>query len=179
MGWKDAVGKIAPVLGMALTGNLPGAAASAIGAIADALGLDAKTPEAVEAAMKGMTPEQAVALKRADQEFALAQIKELNRAAEESERIASQDRDSARKREIAVMDSTPKILAYIVTVGFFGVLAFMLTNDVPESAKDTLNIMLGSLGTAWVGIISYYYGSTALSAKKTDIIARSNPPIVN
>lgn len=173
MGWKDALGKIAPVLGMALTGNIPGAAAAAIGTIADALGLDSKTPEAIETAMKGMTPEQAVALKRADQQFALDQLKEMHRAAEEAERIASQDRDSARKREIAVKDYTPMILAYIVSLGFFGVLGFMLTQSIPDTGKEALLIMLGSLGAAWTGVIAYYFGSSAGSSKKTDIMASS------
>lgn len=172
MGWKEAVGKIAPVLGMALTGNLPGAAAAAIGTIADALGLDAKTPEAVESAMRGMTPEQALLLKKADQDFAMAHIKELNRAAEESERIASQDRDSARKREMAVRDYTPMILAYIVSIGFFGVLGYMLTKSIPDTGKEALLIMLGSLGAAWTGVIAYYFGSSAGSARKTEIMRK-------
>lgn len=177
MNWKDAVGKIAPVLGMALTGNIPGAAASAIGVIAEALGLDSKTPEAVMVAMKGMTPEQALLLKRADQEFALSQIKELNRAAEESERIASQDRDSARKREMAVKDYTPMVLAYIVSVGFFGVLVFMLTKSIPASGKEALLVMLGALGLAWGNVMSYYFGSSSGSARKTEIISHINPPM--
>lgn len=176
MDWKAAVGKIAPVLGMALTGNIPGAAAAAVGTIAEALGLDTKTPEAVAIAMKGMTPEQALLLKKADQDFAMAQIKELNRTVEELERIAAQDRDSARKREIAVKDYTPMILAYIVSIGFFGVLSFMLTKSIPDTGKEALLIMLGSLGAAWTGVIAYYFGSSAGSLKKTDIIARSQPP---
>lgn len=170
MDWKAAIGKIAPVLGMALTGNIPGAAASAISAIAEALGLDNKSPEAIGAALKGMTPEQAMLLKKADQDFALSQIKEMHRAAEEAERIAASDRDSARKREIAVKDYTPMILAYIVSIGFFGVLGFMLVESIPDTGKEALLIMLGSLGAAWTGVIAYYFGSSAGSARKTEII---------
>lgn len=168
MDWKAAIGKIAPVLGMALGGPLGGAA---VAAISSALGLSESTETAIKTALQGMTPEQAATLKRADQQFALDQMKEINRANEEAERIAASDRDSARKREVEVKDHTPKILAYIVSIGFFGVLWFMLTESIPDTGKEALLIMLGSLGAAWTGVIAYYFGSSAGSARKTDIMA--------
>ena len=81
------------------------------------------------------------------------------------------DRDSARKREESVRDWMPGILATSVTIGFFGLLAFMLKYDVPENNRDVLNIMLGSLGTAWLSIITYYFGSSLSSAKKDAVIS--------
>ncbi|MDE1906857.1 MAG: hypothetical protein KGH75_10465 [Rhodospirillales bacterium] len=76
------------------------------------------------------------------------------------------DRDSARKREVAVRDWMPGILAVTVTCGFFGLLAYLLRFQVPEDNRDVLNILLGSLGTAWLSIIGYYFGSSLSSAKK-------------
>ena len=81
------------------------------------------------------------------------------------------DRESARKREETVKDWMPGILATFVTAGFFGLLAFMLKFDVPENNRDVLNIMLGSLGTAWLSIITYYFGSSLSSAKKDAVIS--------
>lgn len=190
MGWKEAVGKIAPVLGLALTGNLPGAAAAAIGTIADALGLDSKTPEAIEAAVRGMTPEQALLLKKVDHDFALSQIEEMNRAAEESERIAAMDRSNARdmaKTEIGA-DKSPwwaptrrTWLSLLAVVGFFSSLGVMFyisikEIEIGESTALQLGALIGSLGTIVATVYNFDFGSTQSSHKKDDIISRSMPP---
>jgi hypothetical protein len=90
-----------------------------------------------------------------------------------AEDIAASDRNSARQREMAVRDWTPKILAYGVTVGFFGILFFMLEGKMPEQGHDVLLVMLGSLGAAWTGIVAYYFGSSAGSANKDRMMERS------
>lgn len=82
------------------------------------------------------------------------------------------DRDSARSREKSLKDYTPMILAYVVTIGFFGILALYTYGSVPESNISVLNIMLGSLGTAWVSIINYYFGSSLGSSRKTELLSQ-------
>lgn len=179
MDWKNVVGKVAPMLGAALTGPLGGAA---IGMIADALGLNEKSEDAIKSALSGTTPEQLLALKKADQDFA-ARMEELGLKRDELSfanekdqlQIAATDRDSARKREMAVGDKTARNLAYAITVGFFAVLLALMFGQVDSSSKDVLLIMLGTLGAAWTGVISYYFGSTAGSAKKTDLLAKAQP----
>ena len=171
MDWKQIVGTVAPWIGTALGGPLGG---MAVGALADALGLSDKTEDALKQAISGATPEQMLALKKADQDFA-ARMQELGfQNTQALEKIASDDRDSARKREMTVLDWTPRILACAITVGFFTVLATMMRNELPKEGRDALLIMLGALGTSWTSVIAYYFGSTAGSRAKTDLIAKAN-----
>jgi hypothetical protein len=74
-----------------------------------------------------------------------------------------------------VKDKTPRNLAYSITAGFFGVLVFLMLARVPAESRDILNIMLGSLGTAWIATVTYYFGSTSGSAEKTKLLAQSVP----
>ena len=80
------------------------------------------------------------------------------------------DRDSARK--LGVTDHTPKILAYIITFGFFGMLTLNYTNYLPDINASVMNIMIGSLGTAWVSIVNYYFGSSLGSHSKNELLSK-------
>lgn len=82
------------------------------------------------------------------------------------------DRNSARQREIGVKDNTPRILAYSITAGFFSVTWFMMTNEAPESSQRILDMLFGTLLTAWVAVITYYFGSSAGSAAKHSMIEK-------
>jgi hypothetical protein len=170
MDWKKVVATVSPWLGTALGGPLGGAAVTAM---ADALGLSEKTEAAVKSALSGTTPEQMLALKKADQDFAVKMQEIGFGSAKDMESLAAGDRDSARKREMSVRDTTPRNLAYLITLGFFGVLAYMLLASVPQGSRDILNVMLGSLGTAWAGIVAYYFGSSSGSLAKTELLAKA------
>jgi hypothetical protein len=58
-------------------------------------------------------------------------------------------------------DRTQAILAYVITVGFFGLLVLLLFLRPPDSNLAMLNIVLGSLGTAWLGAMAYFFGGSA------------------
>jgi uncharacterized membrane protein YeaQ/YmgE (transglycosylase-associated protein family) len=68
------------------------------------------------------------------------------------------------------------IISVMVVSGFFGVLFLWLTRPIPnmsEGALTALNILLGSLGAAFVQVISYWIGSSAGSRQKDAVIAET------
>ena len=167
--WRALVRTVAPTLGTALGGPLGGAAGAVL---AQALGAPDASEKALGAALAGATPDQLLAVQKAEQEFEL-KLRELGiENLEALEKIAADDRASARDREKAVRDRTPMLLAFGVTAGFFGVLGFMLVRDIPQGSRDVLNVMLGALGTAWIAVITYYFGSSAGSEHKTELLSR-------
>lgn len=162
--WKAIVGTVAPTVATALGGPLAGVAVKSIAG--KLLGRPEATEEEVQQAVLGADPQTLLRLKELDVEFK----KSMTDAGIRLEQIAADDRANARARQIQVRDHTPAILAYVVTVGFFGTLAFMLVNGKPATGGDALLVMLGSLGTAWAAIIAYFFGSSAGSRKKDEAI---------
>jgi hypothetical protein len=163
----NLVRTVAPSIASAVGGPLAGMATKAISEAL--LGKpDGSEEELIQAAAKA-TPEQLLALKKAENDFAI-QMRELDI---DLERIASEDRNSARNREIKTKDWTPRILAWSVTTGYFGVLFYMLTHGLPTTGgSEAMLVMLGTLGTAWGGIMAYYFGSSAGSKEKTEALNR-------
>ena len=116
----NLVRTVAPSIASAVGGPLAGMATRAI---SDALlGKPDGTEQELEKAVASATPEQLLALKKAEQEFAV-KMRELDI---DLERISNEDRDSARNREVSLRDWTPRVLAGLITVGYFGVLFWML-----------------------------------------------------
>ena len=86
-------------------------------------------------------------------------------------KVAADDRKSARDMQTTTRSMLPPVLAILVTLGFFGILVGMMTKTFATS--DALLLMLGSLGTAWTGIIAFYFGSSAGSQAKNDLLSRA------
>lgn len=165
--WKDVVGAVAPGLATALGGPLAGAAVAALSA--KLLGRDDGTEGDVAAAVAAGGPDALLSIRQADLAFA-TRMRELDI---DVERLHHVDRVDARGREVKTGDhSTPRALAAGVTLGFFGVLAWLLINGVPERGGEALLVMLGALGGAWGTIVAYYFGSSAGSARKDEMLRR-------
>jgi len=158
---KRAIAGAAPKLAHALGGPLAGAA---VGALSKAIfGTEDVSEGDLEAALVSATPEQLLAIKRADQEFQIA----LREAAVEEERIHAGDRDSARRRQQLMDDWTPSILGALIISGFFCVLGAMLARAIPAGAETEFSIMLGALATMTAAVVNYFFGSSAGSKEKT------------
>lgn len=154
---------VAPTLALAVGGPFGPLAAAAISAV---LGKSAGDPKGMETALLTATPDQLLALKKAEQDFQV-QMKTLEIS---EEKLTFDDDASARTREEVVKDNTPKVLAYAVTVGFFGILGWLLYVGKPPGG-DVIMVMLGALGTAWTGIVSYYFGSSAGQDKQRQTLS--------
>ena len=161
----EFLSQIAPTIATALGGPLAGLAVSAI---SKALGVDEKDVQSTIDSGK-LTADQLASLKQAEIELqAKAQELGLN-----FEKLAVDDRKSARDMQSATKSIVPAFLAAGVTIGFFGILTALMVGYAQKS--DELMVMLGSLSTAWVGIISFYFGSSAGSQAKDDMIHNSTP----
>nr|WP_175582230.1 hypothetical protein [Phaeobacter sp. HF9A] len=160
------LGGIAPTLATALGGPLAGVATKAL---ADKLlGRPEATPEEVEAAIIGAAPQDLLKLKEAEADLA----RYLADAGIELETIAANDRDSARKRQIATKDRVPGILAGIVIVGYFSVLAYLLKYGLKDSGEEVLLLLIGGLSIGLGQVLNYYFGSSSGSKNKDQMIER-------
>lgn len=168
--WKAIVKTVAPVLGTALGGPLGGAA---LGSISRAiLGPDAPPDEAaVAAALQTANPELLLKLKEADREFAVA-IRKLDI---DLSRLENDDRASAREREKNMRDWAPSVLAMVFVLGFFGAQYLVFTQPAPIGSEAMVARVLGTLDAAIIMILSYYYGTTRGSQRKTELLSQSTP----
>ena len=162
----DWLKQIAPTIATALGGPLAGMAVSAI---SKAVGVE---PDQVQDMISNnkLSAEQIAQVKLAEVELQKqAQELGLNFA-----KLEVEDRKSAREMQATTRSLMPPILAGAVTIGFFGIMGLMFSSKL-DSNNPAILMMLGSLGTAWTGIIAYYFGSSAGSQAKTDLLSKAGP----
>jgi hypothetical protein len=163
--WISVIRSVAPSLATALGGPLAGAATAAV---SDAVfGKKDASEEEISEALSRPDSETLLRLQEADQRFQT----EMATLQVDLERIAAADRSDARTRDIATNDKMPATIGSLVTLGFFGLLTALVFYEPPVANSEALYIMLGSLGTAFTGIVTYYFGSSVGSKQKTDLFA--------
>jgi drug/metabolite transporter (DMT)-like permease len=67
------------------------------------------------------------------------------------------------------------VLGALITICFFIVLAFLIFKPMPEENIDVLYLVIGALIGFEGAIVTYFYGSSAGSAAKTEIMANNKP----
>jgi hypothetical protein len=163
--------KIAPFIstGLSLAGPY-GAIANKL--LAPILGVkpDGGADQYAEALAKA-TPEQIEAIKKAEQDFQL-QMKQLDiQSVEDLEKIAADDRASARQMQVTTKSWIPGALAISITIGFFVLLGGMMFGKLHPSDNQALLLLLGSLTMGFGAVINYYFGSSAGSDRKTELLS--------
>ena len=147
--------KLLPTIASCLGSPLAGAAVEAVG---KALGMSEATTDKVQRALTSgnLTAEQIAALQAADMQLK-TRMAELGI---DAEKLAAEDRASARAMQIKTGSHVPAVLGLTITVGFFGILVALMTGVLKLWDNAGLQMLLGSLGTSWGMVVSYYFGAS-------------------
>lgn len=185
--FKTAIASLAPTLATMLGGPLAG---TAVTALESALGLQAGAgADGITKVLQSgsMTPETMVAVRSADQKHAeiIAQqgidVQKMNidyAKALSADDVA--DRSSARNREIAVRGITTPALAWLVVgasvaLGTAAITGFITKDPTQATLVGTvIGYVFGESKT----VLAYYFGSSAGSTRKDELLAQSSPPDV-
>lgn len=165
---KSSIAAIAPTLGASIGGPFGAAAGRMISNLLT--GSEKASPEEVYKALQNASPEVLVKLKELDNDYKIRMEKlGINR-----KKLEQLDRDSARRREVELASSgyrdlTPPVLAFCVTIGFFGILIAIFFLPIIQGMREIADVLIGSLGTAWVTIISYYFGSSFNAERSNEL----------
>jgi gas vesicle protein len=167
---NDWLKTLAPLLGTALGGPLGGAAAAFI---ADKLGIESKTVEAVTEVLNSgkMTPDQISAIKLAELDF--KKFTETNKI--DVMKVEAGDRDSARKANVAGGVQMPLFwLSLTLLILCLGSEIWILFNGYPEALPEmVVGRVLGLLDAVTLLVLTYWYGTTNSSAQKNQLLAQA------
>ena len=159
--------QIAPGIATALGGPLAGLAVTAI---SKALGIDEKDVQSTIESGK-LSAEQLASLKQAELELqAKAQELGLN-----FEKLATDDRKSARDMQISTKSFVPALLSILIVVAWALIQYFLLTHIIAQEMRELVARVLGTLDGALMLVLSFYFGSSSHSEKQTEMIHRSTP----
>lgn len=170
--WRALVGTVAPTLGAALGGPLGGMAGSVLAKTL--LGKEKASDAEIATAMASATPEQLLALKKADQEFAV-QMKTLD---VDIFKLETEDVQSAR--QLYAINYWPQItISAVFLIGYIVMMFMLLTGKIgvglqPETLAMVQTLM-GVLTAGVTGILGFWFGSSFGSREKTAALAASKP----
>lgn len=180
--WKDVVRTVAPALATAFGTPAMGVAVSALGNVL--LGDANASEEAVEAAvMAGMSPDAMIRLKELDQQYALEnrRIDLQNKQTEyQNDQVYITDTQDARHNNaqssdvfhlgIAVLCIYGLILLGSLYGSFAIITGGIILKDVATvgMVSTFIGTVIGAVGSMAGQVISFYFGSSKGSDRKTD-----------
>lgn len=146
--------------GLSIAGPAGVAASTILGKV---LNVSSPTVDSVQKALANLTltPEMQAQLQEAENQFKQQMQAMGYQHEEELLKLSTTDIQSARQMQISTRSFVAPALAIVVTVGFFSMLGVMLFHKSPPESTDVLEIMIGSLGTGWSMVLSYFFGSSA------------------
>jgi len=153
--WKKVVKVVAPALATATLGPLAGLATTAISEAV--LGRSGGTEAELAEALASPTPGMLLSLREAEYSFK-TRLEEIHAA----------DRANAREREIRTRDKTPRNLAWGLMLLFGMLLAGLMFYEPPAGSQA---VLFTAVGTAFIAMITYFFGSSVGSNEKTGLMA--------
>ena len=90
----------------------------------------------------------------------------------ELEKIYAGDLQSARNRQIAMNDDTPRLIALIITVVIIALVLLLMFINFTSNNKDLVTQVVLTIVAGWGGMMAYYFSTTARSKDKDDRIER-------
>ncbi len=166
---RETVGRIAPVLGNAIAPGIGGAAGSLL---ASALGVE-NTPEAVSARLAALSPEDEGRIRQAEMQHR----EKLLEIGNVHDQLYLADTQDARRTEVERAKATGQkdinlyVLAWTVVVSFFITCAVLIFVKMPEGQANIVYMLLGTLGTGFITVLGYFFGSSKSSSDKTVLLA--------
>lgn len=181
--WTSAlnvVKTLAPTIATALGGPLAGGAVMALESV---FGIT-PTPTAstddrqatLAAAISGATPEQLAAMRAKDQDYALAMAQAGFKDTETLASLSVQDRSSARSMQVSTRSLMPPILGSAIILGSLAAAAAILSGKVSylnTTEATMVGTVMGYLFSEAKAVLSFYFGSSAGSDRKTELLAQS------
>lgn len=176
--WK----KLLPVVGAAVTGNVPGAIMAAAKVVSDVLGVDVEpTAKAIDAAMQLATPEQVIALQRAEGDLKI-RLKELEVDELKANLADVQDarKFNANTHGILLLGYGINVLSYAcIALILYG--SFSVMNGTKVAVDPGLAAMVGSVVGAVVQWLmsnaaqanSFFFGSSPGSRQAVQDLAKA------
>jgi hypothetical protein len=168
---NDFLMSVAPTIASALLGPLGGVAVAGLGKV---FGIDNATTKDITKAIESgkLTPDQLADIQKLELQF---KNDEAERGFKYSE-LEFKDRDSARNLAVQTHSITPSLLTWLVVALVLTAEGLMLFNVVPPGADPIiLGRILGTMDSALIMVLSFWFGSNSNSQRKTELLAQANP----
>ena len=163
MNWLE---QLAPTIATCLGGPLAG---MAVTAVSKALGI---SPEEVQTFISSgkLDAAQVAAIQMAELELKKqAQSMNLDFA-----KLIAEDKKSARDMQIATKSWLPSVLAVLI-IGGFGTVTALKVMGYAVAADPTIQDLLTTLRDGVILVLSFYFGSSAGSQAKDQLLHKSTP----
>lgn len=160
--WKDILGVVAPTIASAVGSPFLGMAVKVLSSTL--LGTEEASIEEVQTALEKATPEQLLAVKKADQEFKVT-MKALD---VDLTKIHQADRVSARDLYSNTKSIFVPSLSLLTVVGFFVLVWYLVTGEISMD-NTLLGIVIGHVASKVEQVYNFHYGSSEGSKKKYNL----------